>query len=162
MSALKWSYTANSQGEIARDTAFGGTPLTIAGKAFTHGLGAYSGSVGLIAVSGRCTAFQASVGIDQIAGGKGSVGFEVWADGKRVFSSGVVTGADGAKSVDVDLTGVTGKKCAIALTVANANGANNTATTTLRVSMRLLALWCSWLVKRICVLGRKSSRGSTG
>ncbi len=107
VSALKWSYPANSQGEIARDTAFGGTPLTIAGTAFSHGLGAYSGSVALVAVSGRCTAFRASIGIDQIGGGKGSVGFEVWADGKRVFSSGVVTGADGAKSVDVDLTGVT-------------------------------------------------------
>ena len=91
--------------------------------------------------------------------------FVVVCGSKTITRSGVstttLTPGNGG-GYDVDLTGVTGKKCAIALTVANANGANNTATTTLRVSMRLLALWCSWLVKRICVLGRKSSRGSTG
>jgi len=46
------------------------------------------------------------VGIDAATEGKGSVEFEVYADGKKVWSSGVRSGLDEAKTVDIEVEGV--------------------------------------------------------
>jgi hypothetical protein len=52
-----------------------------------------------------CTSFSATVGVDDAAGGAGSVVFQVWVDGAKLFDSGTVTGASAAMQVAVDLTG---------------------------------------------------------
>ena len=36
----------------------------------------------------------------------GSVVFQIWADGRKIFDSGRMTGRDGAKSVNVDVSDV--------------------------------------------------------
>ena len=75
------------------------------GKTFAHGLGAFAGSIVVTPLSGRCSRFTATVGIDDAADGKGSAAFQVWMDGKKRYDSGVMTGIDAANSVDLDVTG---------------------------------------------------------
>ena len=54
--------------------------------------------------NGTCTTFAAIVGVDADAGGQGSVVFSVNADGRPVYSSGVLRGSDGGRPVQVDVT----------------------------------------------------------
>ena len=51
-----------------------------------------------------CSRFLAQVGIDDDQGGQGSAQFEVWADGDRLFQSGVLTGASPPKEVNLDVS----------------------------------------------------------
>jgi hypothetical protein len=57
------------------------------------------------ALAGACSTYQAVVGIDDEVAPKGRVTFEVWADGTRLYDSGVVTGADAGKTVSVSIAG---------------------------------------------------------
>jgi alpha-galactosidase len=52
-----------------------------------------------------CTRFTADVGIDDESAGRGTAQFDVWADGSKLFESGVLTGSTPPRRVDVDLTG---------------------------------------------------------
>lgn len=106
-----WIYMAGSRGPVERDRSNGGTPagdgkaLSIRNKVFSKGIGAYAGSIVIVPIGGRCTTFQADVGVDDDAAGAGTVSFEVWADGTRLFDSGVMSGTDQSKPVTVDLSG---------------------------------------------------------
>src|SRR2546423_1360194 len=81
-----------------------GTPLNIAKTPFEHGLGTHAASDLTIQVKGA-KSFSADVGVDDETGGRGSVEFLVYVDGKRKFASGVMHGRDPAKHVDVPLGG---------------------------------------------------------
>ncbi|MGO8689797.1 MAG: NPCBM/NEW2 domain-containing protein [Thermoguttaceae bacterium] len=81
-------------------------PLTIHGVGFVHGIGTYSVSEMWIDLKGSATKFVSAVGVDDDAHGKGSVGFEVWADGKKLADTGVMRGGNEAKLLTVDLRGV--------------------------------------------------------
>jgi len=82
------------------------TPLSIGGQTFARGVGTHAHSTYRLTLEGGTERFIASVGVDDAAGGPGSVVFQVVADGKRVFSSGVMKPGQPAKTVDVDLRGV--------------------------------------------------------
>jgi alpha-galactosidase len=111
LSDLPWIYMASSRGPAERDRSNGliaagdGEPLALRGTTFAKGIGAYAGSIVVIPLGGRCTTFRADVGVDDAAAGAGSTSFEVWADGRKLFDSGVMTGADAARPVQVDLDG---------------------------------------------------------
>ena len=105
LAKLGRSYAAHSSAAIAIDTASGGTPLRIRGQSFATGVGVFAGSILVIPTLGHCQKFTASIGIDDAAGGKGSSAFEVWGDGKKLYDSGIMTGADAAKRIEVDLNG---------------------------------------------------------
>ena len=81
-------------------------PITIHGVGFVHGIGTYSVSEMWIDLKGSATKFVSAVGVDDDADGKGSVGFEVWADGKKLADTGVMRGGSEAKLLTVDLRGV--------------------------------------------------------
>jgi alpha-galactosidase len=51
--------------------------------------------------------FMAAVGVDDEVGKNGCVEFSVYADSKRIWTSGPVRGGDAAKAVEVDLKGHT-------------------------------------------------------
>ncbi|MBI4623092.1 MAG: NPCBM/NEW2 domain-containing protein [Verrucomicrobia bacterium] len=84
----------------------GGQPLSIGGKRFERGVGTHANSSYRLLLKGGTERFHASVGVDDAAGGAGSVVFLVIADGKRVFSSGTMKSGQPARKVDVDLRGV--------------------------------------------------------
>ena len=81
-------------------------PITIHGVGFVHGIGTYSISEMWIDLKGSATKFVSAVGVDDDAHGKGSVGFEVWADGKKLADTGVMRGGNEPKLLTVDLRGV--------------------------------------------------------
>ncbi|MGW7634606.1 NPCBM/NEW2 domain-containing protein [Streptomyces decoyicus] len=110
-SALPWLTAANGWGPVEKNTSVGeseagdGRPIGIGGTDFAKGLGVHAPSEVSFYTGGRCSAFRAQVGIDDESGDRGSVGFEVWADGKKVAASSTVTGADAAKAVSASVAG---------------------------------------------------------
>jgi alpha-galactosidase len=81
-------------------------PLSIGGQAFERGVGTHANSTYRLTLNGGTERFTASVGADDNANGPASVAFQVVADGKRVFNSGVMKPGQPAKRVDVDLRSV--------------------------------------------------------
>ena len=73
----------------------------------------YAKGLGVHALSGveyrlGCIAsrFQSDIGVDDEVGANGSVDFQVYADGMKIFDSGVLTGGAPHQTVDLDVTGV--------------------------------------------------------
>lgn len=81
-------------------------PLAIGGQTFERGVGTHANSTYRLNLNGGTERFTASVGMDDHANGPGSVVFQVVADGKRVFHSGVMKPGQAARGVDVELRGV--------------------------------------------------------
>jgi hypothetical protein len=102
----------NGWGPVETDTSNGekklgdGHPITIGGETFTSGLGTHAPSVVTVNLAGGCTGFEADVGVDDEVGGVGSVQFQVWGDGKKLFDSGVVRGTQGAVGAYANVAGV--------------------------------------------------------
>jgi alpha-galactosidase len=93
-----------SNGERA---AGDGRMITIAGVPYAKGFGAHAPGAIMFYTAGRCTSLTTDVGVDDEKRGNraGSVTFEIWADGKKVADSGVLTWRDPGKSLTADLTG---------------------------------------------------------
>lgn len=112
LSDMVWAEATNHWGPVERDQSVGGKEiddgktLTIGGVEYEKGLGAHAISEVSYYLGGNFSTFTADVGVDDEVGDKGSVVFQVWADGKKVYDSGVITGSDSAKKVQVDISGV--------------------------------------------------------
>jgi len=99
-------YAEQDWGHLKRGKSVQGNPIRIAGKEYEHGLGTHANSKILIMLNNRYQRFDAEVGVDDEKGGIGSVVFQVFADGEKVFDSGVLKGKQPAKKVSVPLEGV--------------------------------------------------------
>jgi alpha-galactosidase len=108
-SDLGWTYAANYLGPVEKDMGNGasaagdGKAIALGKKTYDKGLGVSAPSLVIYRLGKACTHFTATVGLDADAQGKGSVVFQVWADGERLFESDVLKGASTA-SVDVDVS----------------------------------------------------------
>lgn len=69
-----------------------GGPLRLGAKEYARGLGMHSQALATYNLAGKILSFQATIGIDGVTEGRGSVIFRVLADGKPVFTSDVVRG----------------------------------------------------------------------
>ena len=102
----------NGWGPVERDQSNGetgaqdGKPLTIDGTVYAKGLGMNADARVDIDIQGRCTRFEAHVGVDDEVGGQGSVTFTVIGDGRQLAATGVVRGGQPAVEVTADVTGV--------------------------------------------------------
>jgi len=111
VSSLPASLSASAWGPVERDRSNGeqaagdGRTLTIGGTTYARGLGVHARSEVRYYLGGRCTSFQAWVGLDDETGDNGSVTLEVWGNG-MLASSGVVHGTDAAKRVTANVTGL--------------------------------------------------------
>ncbi|WP_353565621.1 glycoside hydrolase family 97 catalytic domain-containing protein [Haloferula sargassicola] len=92
-------------GWIQKNRAVSEKPLTIGGQKFEHGIGAHAPSEIGFRLDGGRASFRAMVGADDGADEQGSMVFQVLADGKVVFDSGVMKTGDRPKEVEADLTG---------------------------------------------------------
>ncbi|MFJ3254968.1 NPCBM/NEW2 domain-containing protein [Streptomyces sp. NPDC086771] len=101
----------NGWGPVEKDTSNGesgagdGNPLTIGGTVFTKGLGVHADSAVEFYTGGACRTVTAQVGVDDEKGTKGTVAFEIWADGTKAASTGVLTNAMPALPVTADVSG---------------------------------------------------------
>jgi hypothetical protein len=109
-------------GKCQFNMAVAGKPLSIAGKSYAHGLGTHSQSELVFPLDGVCDRFHTMVGADDEGGG--SMAFEVWADGVKLFASGVLKKGAQAKEVDVSVAGVKTLRLVVADGGMGINGAH--------------------------------------
>jgi alpha-galactosidase len=90
-----------------KNKSIDGNKLTIAGKTYERGFATHSVSSLLILLEGKATSFTAQVGIDdEVKGQRPAVEFELYGDGKKLWSSGIMHLGDEAKPCSVSLVGV--------------------------------------------------------
>jgi hypothetical protein len=111
LSDRQWTFESNGRGPVQRDRSSGessstdGRALTLAGRTFTKGIGVHAPSEVRLSLGGACTSFTASVGVDDEVGPLGSVVFEIWADGLKVYDSGALNGGSATQDINVDVSG---------------------------------------------------------
>ena len=81
-------------------------PLTLSGKVYERGIGTHAPGALRIDLDKRALRFKAIAGVDDEVGKQGSVEFIVMGDGKKLWSSGVLTGGGDIKPCDLDLKGL--------------------------------------------------------
>jgi alpha-galactosidase len=111
LSDLAWTYAVSGFGPIELDRSNGelaagdGVPMRLRGGAYEKGVGAHAPSLIRYRLGQRCSRFVSDIGIDDETTGLGNVRFEVWADGSRLFDSGIITGQTPVRRVELDVTG---------------------------------------------------------
>lgn len=107
LSSLPIEATSQGWGSPKRDRSVDGNPLRIAGIEYKSGLGTHSDSRLILNLNGDSIQFSAKCGVDdEVSDDRASVVFQVWADKKLVWESGVMKLGDAAKAVSVPLDGV--------------------------------------------------------
>ncbi|WP_157244463.1 NPCBM/NEW2 domain-containing protein [Nonomuraea typhae] len=99
VSDLPWLSMANGQGAVER------RKVTVNRTSYAKGLAARAPGALEYYLGGRCTKLSASVGVDDSAGQRGRVTFEIWADGRKAAETGPLTGAMPAVPLTADVTG---------------------------------------------------------
>ena len=112
LATLPWVSATSGWGPIEKNMSNGelaagdGHVITLDGIPYPQGLGVHAPSQIVYDLGGQCSGkFIADVGIDDEVGG-GSVAFEVWLDGSRAFSSGIVTGQNARVPIALSVAGV--------------------------------------------------------
>ena len=106
LGGLDLSRMTSGYGRPRPDRSIEGKPLTLGGRTFAEGIGTHAASRLNLRLD-RATAFDATVGVDDETGGRGSVEFVVRVDDRVRWRSGVLRGGGAPKAVHVDLTGAT-------------------------------------------------------
>ncbi|WP_227025158.1 sigma-70 family RNA polymerase sigma factor [Streptomyces tsukubensis] len=78
---------------------------TVGGTRYEHGVSVHAPSSVTIDLNGKCSAYEAYAGVDDMTMGLGAVRFSVYVDGARAWASPVVKGGDAAVPVRVNLVG---------------------------------------------------------
>ena len=111
LSDLPWASATNGWGPVEKDLSNGekaaadGKPLTVNGTSYARGLGVHANSVVVYTLGQVCTRLTARVGVDDEVGNRGSVSFQVYADGQKLYDSGTLTGRNSSRKLGVNLTG---------------------------------------------------------
>lgn len=107
-------------GKAEANKSASGKKLTLNGKQY-DGIGTHAESKMTVAVNGKAEQFTALVGVDDNAGGDGTVIFKISGDGRELFNSGELKRGDAPKEVRVDLKGV---KTVVLEALPGSNGKN--------------------------------------
>lgn len=108
LSDLNWVSASSGWKTVQRDKSVDGNTLTINGETFEKGLGTHAQSEIVYYLDGNHSKFKAKVGVDDemASDTASSVVFQVWGDDEKLYDSGVMTAADDAKTVDVNIEDV--------------------------------------------------------
>ena len=103
-------HVAQGWGELGINVAAhapGQQPLKLAikDKQYERGLGHHAPGEIVIELNGRYARFEAEVGVQNQPSGQGSAVFQVYADDRKLFDSGVMRGGEAPKSISVALGG---------------------------------------------------------
>ncbi len=111
MSKSAWAAATNGWGPVERNRSNGdagatdGKTLTLNGKTYATGLGVHASSSITFNLSSECKLFVADIGVDDEVGDRGSVVFQVFGDGVKLYDSLKMTGASTTKKLRVDIQG---------------------------------------------------------
>lgn len=89
-----------------KDKSVYSSSLNINGQQYSKGIGTHASSETIYDLDGQFVIFRADIGVDGEVGNYGSVVFQVFGDGVKLYDSGVVTGGAAARKISVDITGV--------------------------------------------------------
>ena len=104
---LDLSMATQGYGIPGKNRTVDGKRMTIAGVTFEKGFGTHAESSLLIQLNGKAKSFTAQVGVDdEIKGQQPAVEFKLIADGKNIWSSGIMRLGDPAKPCKASLVGV--------------------------------------------------------
>ena len=92
----KWPYKT--------DRNVTGGQLRCGGRLYLKGLGVHSAARLSYRLDRPWSRFQAEVGIDDSTGGRGSVGFRVFVDGKQKYASPPIRGGMPPQAISIDLS----------------------------------------------------------
>jgi uncharacterized delta-60 repeat protein len=109
------TFARNSWGPVERNRSNGeqqagdGKPPTLNGKVYAQGYGVHAGSELRFSLQGtggaQCNNFTADIGVDDEVGSRGSVVFQVYGDGVKLYDSGLLTGNSATRRVNVGVVG---------------------------------------------------------
>jgi NPCBM/NEW2 domain/PA14 domain/Glycosyl hydrolases family 39 len=111
LSDLQTVSARNGYGVFERDRSNGenqpndGRTITLNGKTYSKGLGVHSDSELVYRLDGQYNEFRADIGIDDEVGSYGAVVFQIFADGQKLFDSGLMKGDSATQQVRVNLAG---------------------------------------------------------
>ena len=106
LEALDLARYQQRRGRPVAGKALTGTPLSLGGVVYQHGIGSRSIAEFILDLKGQALSFRSVVGLDDNAKDKlreGSVRFQLWADEKLVADSGVLHVGDAPKLLEADL-----------------------------------------------------------
>ncbi|SHJ37036.1 NPCBM/NEW2 domain-containing protein [Clostridium cavendishii DSM 21758] len=89
-----------------KDKSVYSLPITLNGKTYAKGIGTHASSETIYTLGKNFTNFETDIGVDSEVGNNGSVIFQVFGDGIKLYDSGVMTGATTAKTVRLNVTGI--------------------------------------------------------
>lgn len=112
LSNLNPTFAQNGSGPFERDQSNGsngandGDPIALNFQVYTKGLGVHAYSeLRYNLAGGGFTRFLADVGVDDEVMDEGSVVFQVWTDGVKIYDSGTMNGQTFTKHIDVSVAG---------------------------------------------------------
>jgi hypothetical protein len=127
LSDLTPTAATNGYGSYEKDKSNGeaatgdGKTITLNGVTYAKGLGVHAPSDITFNLNAQYTQFLTDIGIDDEKGSAGTVVFQVYLDGTKVFDSGTMTGASTTQSVNLNVTG----KTTLRLVVTDGGNGNN-------------------------------------
>jgi Alpha-galactosidase len=105
LSDLSWLSATNGYGPVLIDRNYYGGPLTIHGVSYAKGLWVNATASIDYYLGGNCTQVTTDLGLDDSDHGTGTVDYQLYADGRLIYDSGVVTNNTPTQHVTADLTG---------------------------------------------------------
>ncbi|MCC6574873.1 MAG: NPCBM/NEW2 domain-containing protein [Planctomycetes bacterium] len=92
--------------KVKRDSAQGGSPISIRGKVYAKGLGVHAISKLTFNLRKGYSKLVGIAGVDDSAGDLASVEFKIYGDGKLLYESGVLRRSSSEKAIDISLVNV--------------------------------------------------------
>lgn len=106
LSTLKLSGIEQGWGEAHSNRSVDNQRLTIAGRVFERGIGTHANSSIPLELDGNALVLSGWAGLDDETEGRGSVVFQIQADGKELWNSGLMRPKDAAKEFSLNVKGV--------------------------------------------------------
>jgi alpha-galactosidase len=106
LSSLDMSRIEQGWGQGTSNRTVMNRPLTIASRVFRQGIGTHAnGNIPLL-LDGNGVTLSGAAGLDDETNGRGSVVFQIQADGTEIWNSGLMKPGDEAKAFSLDVRGV--------------------------------------------------------
>jgi alpha-galactosidase len=106
LSSLDVSRIEQGWGEGRSNRSVDNRRLTVAGQVFRRGIGTHANSTIPLLLDGNAVELSGGAGLDDETNGRGSVVFQIKADGKEIWNSGLMRPRDEAKAFTLDVKGV--------------------------------------------------------
>jgi hypothetical protein len=107
LSNSRWTSSRTDWGHIYLDKTVDRNLIRINGQIYGKGVGIHAVGEIVVNLDRRYSRFMSDVGVDDdVSPSAGSIAFFVYGDNRLLYSSGTMTGANGARLVDLDVAGV--------------------------------------------------------